>query len=356
MNPIRIGIIGAGGITKSKHLPGIKKISGVELVAVCNRSEASSAKAAQEWGIQRIETKPEAIIKAKDIDAVIIGTWPYLHCKLACAALGAGKHVFTQARMASSLAEAKKMLAAAKKHPKLVCMICPSPFGMKGTLFVKKLIEDGFLGKIRLVEYHQMGNGFATAESPITWRQQTKYSGVNTLAYGIYIERFLQWFGPIESVQATGAIFTPKRKNEEGKLEKVDIPEQLHVIAQLKNHPGQLNLLFTNVVRHPSARRCAAEIYGDEGTLVVDFNTNEILGASASEKELKKMEIPGHLERHWIVEEDFIDAIRAGGRSHLTPERTLFFSPDFNEGVQYMAVTEATIKSVKSGKREKVTI
>ena len=48
-----------------------------------------------------------------DIDAIVIGTWPYLHCPITLAALEAGKHVLTEARMSMNAAEAHRMLAAA---------------------------------------------------------------------------------------------------------------------------------------------------------------------------------------------------------------------------------------------------
>ena len=50
---IRVGIIGAGGIVGSVHIPGLRKMPGVEIVAVANRSLESSRRAADEFGIPR---------------------------------------------------------------------------------------------------------------------------------------------------------------------------------------------------------------------------------------------------------------------------------------------------------------
>ena len=349
---VRIGVIGAGAITRSRHLPGFKKIPGVQLVAVCNRSKASSTRIAKEWGFERIARSPSEIIWASDLDAVVIGAWPYLHHTLSCATLNAGKHVFTQARMARNLAEAKQMLAAARRHPRQVAMICPSPYAMKSALFVQELLRKGFVGAIRLVEFHHLNSGFADPEKPIHWRQQRRLNGVNTLAFGIIIERFLQWFGPIQSVRAVENIFTPRRKDEKGKWVRVDNADQLLVHARLRNHPGLMNLSFSGAVHHaPSDRVC---IYGDRGTLVVDLATDKVEGAMAGEKGLRELPVPRRLQRMWMVEADFIDAIRAGGRKRLSKERTRFFSPDFEEGVRYMAVTEAAIRSARTGRTEQI--
>ena len=50
--PIRIGLIGAGGNMKSRHIPGFLKIKGVKLAAVANRSYSSGKKIADEFGVE----------------------------------------------------------------------------------------------------------------------------------------------------------------------------------------------------------------------------------------------------------------------------------------------------------------
>ena len=97
---IRIGIIGAGQITRKRHLPGFQSIPGVSVVAVCNRRRETAARVAREFDISKIHGTWEDLIADPDVDAVVIGAWPYLHCSVTLAALDAGKHVLTQARMA----------------------------------------------------------------------------------------------------------------------------------------------------------------------------------------------------------------------------------------------------------------
>ena len=46
MEQIRVGLIGAGGNTKSRHIPGFNKIKGVQLLSVANRSTESSEQVA----------------------------------------------------------------------------------------------------------------------------------------------------------------------------------------------------------------------------------------------------------------------------------------------------------------------
>ena len=53
--PIRVGFVGAGRNTRERHIPGLRKQPGVELVAVANRSRESSLGVATAFGIGRVE-------------------------------------------------------------------------------------------------------------------------------------------------------------------------------------------------------------------------------------------------------------------------------------------------------------
>ena len=53
-NTIRVGLIGAGGNTRSRHIPGLKEQAGVELAAVANRTVASGKRVAEEFGVERV--------------------------------------------------------------------------------------------------------------------------------------------------------------------------------------------------------------------------------------------------------------------------------------------------------------
>src|SRR5438093_1632277 len=129
---LRIGLIGAGGNMRLRHIPGLRALAGVEIAAVCNRRPESTQAAAREFGIPHTFSRWEDLAADPTLDALVIGTWPNLHCPITLAALDAGKHVLTEARMSLNAAEARTMLAAARRHPRLVCQIVPSPFGLKG--------------------------------------------------------------------------------------------------------------------------------------------------------------------------------------------------------------------------------
>src|SRR4051812_25213139 len=104
--PLRIGLIGAGGNTRFRHIPGLQALEGVVLHAVCNRRPESTEALAREFQVPHRYSHWEEVIADRDVDAVIIGTWPYLHCPITLSALAAGKHVLTESRMSMNSAEA----------------------------------------------------------------------------------------------------------------------------------------------------------------------------------------------------------------------------------------------------------
>ena len=81
---LRIGLIGAGKNMRLRHIPGFRGLEKVEITAVCNRRPASTAAAAREFGIAKTYERWEDLVADPDIDAVVVGTWPYLHCPIAC--------------------------------------------------------------------------------------------------------------------------------------------------------------------------------------------------------------------------------------------------------------------------------
>ena len=104
---LRVGLIGAGGNVRNRHIPGFQKVPCLEILGVANRSLASSRSVADQFNIPRVYNGWQELLEDDDINAVCIGTWPYMHRTLTLAALEKGKHVLTEARMASTAQEAQ---------------------------------------------------------------------------------------------------------------------------------------------------------------------------------------------------------------------------------------------------------
>ena len=67
---IRIGVIGAGANTRTKHIPGLLAIPGVEVVSVCNRTKESGERVAREFNIPTVAPNWREVVEAPGIDAI----------------------------------------------------------------------------------------------------------------------------------------------------------------------------------------------------------------------------------------------------------------------------------------------
>ena len=227
---LRVGFVGLGGICRQRHVPGLKRIPGVEIVAVANRSRASSERAAAEFGIPEICEDWRELVARPDLQAVFIGTWPYMHREVSLAALDAGKHVFCQARMAMNAAEALEMVRRARALD-LVAALCPVPFGLKYDRVVARMLREGELGEIRLVQAASLAGAYADPATPMNWRKDHRLSGLNMHTLGMYVEVMHRWFGWTAEASAQTQTFAPERVDETGARVEVRIPDQILLAA-----------------------------------------------------------------------------------------------------------------------------
>jgi predicted dehydrogenase len=337
--PIKVGVIGAGNNTRVRHFPGLQAIDGVELVSVCNRSRESSQRVADQFNIPKVYEDWRELLADPDINAVVIGTWPYMHCELTCAALDAGKHVMCEARMAMNAAEAHTMLKTSQQHPNLVAQIVPSPFTFRVDQTIKDLMADGYLGDLYTLVVRGATPEFANPEAPLHWRQRKQLSGYNVLNMGIWYEGSMRWVGHATRVFAQTRIVIPKRRDpESGTMVDVDVPDHVDIITDL---PGgaQGTYQFSSVCGLGAGP--GAWLFGSKGTLHFDQGSNKLFGGKPGDKELREISIPPEKAGKWRVEEEFVNAIR--GLEKIT-------HTNFEDGVKYMEFTEAVHRSAESGR------
>jgi predicted dehydrogenase len=332
---IRVGFVGAGKNTRSRHIPGFQKQAGVELVAVANRSRESGERVAKEFGIARVHEDWRELVRAADVDAVCIGTWPYKHCEMTLAALAAGKHVLCEARMAMDAAEGRRMLEASRRAPSLVAQLVPSPPTLEVDATLTKLIADGYVGEVLAVELAATQNArFVDREEPLHWRHDVARSGHNVMNMGIWYEAMMRWLGPARRVMALGKIAVPQRRDETGALRDVKIPDHLEILATLRD--GALaRLRFSSVAALGPAGD--VWIFGSDGTLRLDAEGKRLFGGRRGDTALGEIPIPAEGRVGWRVEEEFINAIRGQEKVSRTT---------FEDGVRYMEFTDAVARSI----------
>ena len=327
---IRVGFIGAGGNTRLRHLPGFKAIPGVELALVANRSEESSQRIVSEYGVRGVAKNWRALLDSPNIDAVCIGTWPYMHAEISIAALKAGKHVLTEARMACNALEAEQMVRVHKEHPHLVAQIVPAPMTLAFDKTIRRMVADKMLGSIREVIVAQSDALQIRGDTPMTWRQDQALSGHNIMTLGIHYEALLRWFQEDAVVDVvSGEIFSEMRKSADGGFKKSSIPESITVLGHYPSSKTRLLIHLSGL--ETSLPRNEIRINGTKGGLRLDLMAERLffMPVGGDEQALE----PDETERGgWQVEQDFIRSIRKGDPVTLT---------DFETGLRYMRFTDA---------------
>jgi predicted dehydrogenase len=333
---IRVGIVGAGGNTRAKHIPGLQAQDDVEVVSVCNRSRESGRKVAEQFGIPKVYEDWQELVAEDDINAVVIGTWPYMHCPITLAALEAGRHVMCEARMAMDAVEAQQMLRAAREHPDLVTQVVPSPFSLHVDQTIRRLVGEGYLGKLLAVRIADHRGSFPDPDAPMQWREDRDKSGLNTMSLGIWYEALMRWVGPARNVTAYADTFVKKRFDpEKNVVRDVDIPDYLEVNGTLECEAA-LNISLTTA--SGLAPRRGAWLIGSNGTLA--FEGGDLMGGRRGDGGLKPIAPLEGEQAGWRVEEEFTNAIRGQETISLTT---------FETGLRYMAFTEAVHRSAQSG-------
>lgn len=332
MEKLRIGFVGLGGICRTRHVPGLLRTGRTEFVCVSNRSRASGEASAREFSIPHVADRWEDVVAREDIDAVVIGTWPYLHKPVSEAALAAGKHVFCQARMAMDFTEARSMLAAARRAGR-VAALCPVPFGLSIDGTVARLLRENALGEVRLVRVQGFYDTFAEPETPISWRKDHRLSGLNALTLGMYVEVVHRWFGWTRHVSAATQIFTATRPDAQGRPFEVRIPDQF--LVNTATAAGlAVQYAITGAVR---GGRDSIEIYGSKKSLLYDVSDDALYWLESGRAGGRVEQRPDELYdvAQWRVEEDFVAAVYEGRAYH----------PDFLDGLHYMRVIEGIYAS-----------
>ena len=343
---IRIGLIGAGANTRLRHIPGFREQRDVDIVAVANRSRESGERIAAEYEIPRVYDNWVDLLDDDSIDAVCVGTWPYMHRNLVLASLDAGKHVLTEARMAMNADEAHEMLDASRLHPELVTQIVPAPQTLEVDNTVIEHVGNGYLGdilavRLRVCDYHGRSNRadtFIDTEAPLHWRQDRNLSGYNILGMGIWYETVMRYVGPAAKVSAMTRVFANRRRDENGAMQAVSVPDHVNVLAEM-DCGAAADFSWSAVTGLQTGTDFW--IFGTDGTISLQGPLfNKVLAGKRGDEALSELPIAPEKRGKWRVEEEFINAIRGEEPVTHTP---------FDIGVQYMEFTEAVTRSAQTG-------
>ena len=223
MQRLRLGLIGAGTIANSAHLPAIAHLHDeVELVAVADVRAEAAEQAAKQYGAPHWYDDYRQLLDRDDIDMVDICTPEFLHGEQVVAAANAGKHILCEKPMANSLEDADAMIAAAKRN-NVKLMIGHSRRFTARYRAIREAIERGEIGEVRLVRenerraasmYNVMErwSGYWKPQDERPWIMLSKFTQGAALTNAVHETDLARWFVGSEatSIFAAARITAPE--------------------------------------------------------------------------------------------------------------------------------------------------
>jgi predicted dehydrogenase len=145
---LRVGVIGAGAIATSGHIPGLQRLGGVEVAAVCDANVGRAKEVSRRFGVPGVYGDYREMLTGDVVDAVTVAVPNALHASIVLASLKAGKHVLCEKPLATSPADAEAMVEAAESAGLLLAANMHYRLSAEMQA-LKRVIEAGTLGEVR---------------------------------------------------------------------------------------------------------------------------------------------------------------------------------------------------------------
>lgn len=213
MRPLRLGILGTGIAARKLYLPQLRKLRGrITVVACANRTRAKAEALARDFGIPRVFGSARELLQCPEVEAVALGLPIPELPRHVLMALKAGKHVLSEKPVAPSVAEGKSLLRAAAPFQRrgLKWLVGENYHFLESAVRMKSWVDQGLLGKIRLVEVKQ--TGVSDQSNPYVqtrWRRSPRFVGFVVDA-GVHLAHVVRvCLGPPEEMRSLTAAFNP---------------------------------------------------------------------------------------------------------------------------------------------------
>jgi predicted dehydrogenase len=342
MKPVRLGIIGLGNIG-SHHAEYLLagKVKRCELRAVAATSTAKLAPY-QQRGL-KVFGDGEDLIRSGEVDAVIVATPHFQHASLGIAALQAGLHVMVEKPISAHKADAERLIAVRRQHPKLVFGAMFQMRAESRYLKIKKIIADGQLGGVVrfswiVTEWFRTEAYYAGSAWRGTWKGDGGGVLINQCLHQLDL---LQWLLGMPA-RVRGFVHL-------GRFHKIEVEDDVTAYLEFPN--GATGTFVSTTGEAPGTNRL--EISGDMGKLLLEndrllFLRNEVsmtelcktarLGFQKPDVQKVEIPIPPEPAQHAALTRNFVDAI-LDGAALIAPGEEGIHSIELANAMLYSGLT-----------------
>jgi len=254
-----VAVIGAGFIANMSHLPSIKRISELNLVAVVDIVEERAKNAAKRFGAKQYFTDFRKVLDIDEVDIVDVCTPTYTHREISVEAMKSGKNVLCEKPIALKLRDADEMINVAKKN-NVKFMVAHCLRFWPEYARVKKMLDEGVIGEPRIARAYR----YSSFPEWAPWHKRIDMGGGVFVDMSIHDVDFLRWsIGEVDRVYAKGGTYL---------YDDATSHDYTHSILYFKN--GAIGFVEGSWIMPKGFRFTTyLEIAGERGLLTVDNRT-----------------------------------------------------------------------------------
>lgn len=336
---LNVAVVGCGGIAAEAHLPNTQVIPRICLNALVDPREEALKAAGEKFNVppeRRFSTVDQALAAGVPLDAAIVCTPAATHAEVACRLFAAGKHVFVEKPLATTVADARRMMAAADAAG---CKLMVGHYlrYMPHHAKVRDIVASGKLGKVFAATAFEESLGIKPEE------------GIIPDLAPHYIDLLNFYFAPrrVEAVWAcTG------RANARGEQDR-ETEAEIKMFFE-GGTIGSVNVYWTPGFGNWDACDRYIRVVGQKGWLKTGM-TSSVTEAYFAGNLINRMRGPFKFVPKFVLHadmpikgtsfrrelEDFAKAVQSGGRPPI----------DGAVALETVKVVEAALESAKTGRK-----
>lgn len=330
---IKVGIIGAGRIGKLHAENIIRNVSVAEIKAVADIYADRIREWAHDWGIQKVTTDYEEILRDQEIEAVLICSSTDTHALFTMEAAGAGKHIFCEKPIDFDIDRINKALEAVKEAGVRFQIGFNRRFDHNFRK-VRDIVQAGRIGEPHIVKITSRD----PAPPPIEYVKVSGGLFLDMTIHDFDMARFLTG-SEIEEVYVQAAVLVDRAIGEAGDVDTA--------VVTLKFANGAIGVI-DNSRRAVYGYDQRVEVFGSKGCVAVSNDTPDSAVLSTEEGVLGEKPKYFFLERYKdsFIEEmkEFFDAILNDREPPVTGI----------DGLKPVVIGLAAKKSFKEGRPVKI--
>ena len=295
---IRVGIIGVGSWGKYGHIPVLQLLPDFEIVAISSRRKDYAVEIARQFGIPHVLTDATELIEHPEVDLVAVLPPAPHHAELVRKAIAAGKDVYCEWPLTTTIEDTEDLLARAKTAGVRHVVGLQRRLGPSAR-FVRDLLAGGYVGSIRSVRMHVSMNYFqARRHDNLVWTIPIEnYSHILSIYGGHFLDLLFHVVGPPKTVSAVVRNQFPEVTIiETEKTYPSSAPDQVLVMGELAQG-GVFTIQIEGGKRNNSGLQI--DITGMEGDLKIsnplpfgNTDDNLVEGSQENDKSLVVMPVP----------------------------------------------------------------